>query len=601
MQAQGGSVLRRAWFGISSGLIAGTLAGLCEAIYILASASTGEYIALIYGCVLYGLVGLVLGAAIALPLAMLRRLQSEPVAWSLGFLLVFASTGWAVARMMLQETRPRLPLAAEAALLGAVVAVVVPGLWLGPILLRRTPLKILLRLRGTLALEATVLLLAAAFSFTPGEPIGESMYPDKHQPPDLIEHPNILLITVDSLRADHLGVYGNPAGLTPALDELSRDGIVFEQAFASAPWTRASVASIFTATPPSAHGVYSGRSALPDEVTTLAEVLSERTYVTAGLPNQIDVARSFNFQQGFDYFDYQAPAALAGATESASRLRLYQLLHRQRLRRSLARVEDHYQPAETVLAEVRRLITVNRDRRWFVWVHLMEPHTPYFSHQGGGVRIEPVQRLAQTRARYAGEIRWLDQQLGETLSWLRAEGLMDSTAIVFTADHGEEFEDHGGQGHGRTLYDEQLRVPLILRLPHGQDGGVRVPWQVRQIDLAPTIAGLVGSQSPEGWLGVSLLDAEFTAWLARPGGARISGRPLIAETHQRGTRMTAIRTGGWKYIRSTAEGPRGHGGEELYHVATDPGERVDLAGHEGARQAQLAAELRRELARIQGP
>ena len=593
-------MLRRAWYGISSGLIAGTLAGLCEAIYILASATTGEYIALIYGSVLYGAVGMIMGAAIGILLMLLTRLLSEPVAWSLGFVMVFTGTGWAVVRAMLHEDEPVLSSVVELSLMAGVFGVAALGIWLGPILLRRTPLKILLRLRGTLALEGTVLLLAAAFSFTPGEPAGESMYPDKHQPPDLDEHPNVLLITADSLRADNVGTYGHPAGFTPSIDELSRDAIVFDQAFASAPWTRASMASMFTAMPPSAHQVQSDRVGLSDGLTTLAETLSARTYVTAGFPNDIDVARSFNFQQGFDYFHFQAPRPLAGATESASRLRLYRLLREQWLVRVPARVDDHYQPAEVVLGEAQRFITINRDRRWFVWVHLMEPHAPYFSHQGGSVRLEHATRSSQTRAQYAAEVGWMDKQLGEFFGWLKDEGMMDTAVVVLTADHGQEFEDHGARGHGRTLYDEQLRVPLILRLPQGGDGGVRVPWQVRQIDLAPTLTALVGSAQPPDWLGASLLDQEFHSWLERPGNARVSGRPLIAETWQRGTHLTAIRSEGWKYIR-TSNPRQQDSDEELYHVAADPEERVDLAGREGARQAQMAAMMRRELARIQEP
>ena len=594
-------MLRRAWYGISSGLIAGTFAGLCEAIFILSGAATGEYIALIFGCVLYGAVGMVAGAVIGVVLALLSRVLSDPVAWSLGFVVIFIGLGWLIARTMLIEGLPMLPSSTEGLLVVCAVGVAGFGMWLGPILLQRTPLKILLRVRGTIALEATILLLAAAFSFSPGKSISESMYPEKHQPPDLIEHPNVLVVVVDALRADHLGSYGHPGGLTPALDELARESVVFEQAFASAPSTRASMASMFTGAPPVAHRVISEQSVLPDAAVTLAESLSERTYVTAGFPNDVSVARSYNFQQGFDYFDYQEPSALVGATESASRLLLYRLVRQRWIASHAARVQDHYQPAEVVLDKVQRFITVNRDRRWFVWVHLMEPHEPYFSHQGGGVRLENVQGAGPIRARYGEEVRWADQEIGDLLHWLRMEGLMENTAIVLTSDHGEEFEDHGGVGHGRTLYDEQLRVPLILHLPRSRYGGVRVPWQVRQIDLPSTIAGLVGSSPEEGWWGASLLDAEFHAWLARPGGARVSGRPLIAETRQRGSRVTAIRSEGWKYIRASEGNARGLRTEELYHVAADPGERVDLAGREGARQAKMAAQMRQELARFEEP
>lgn len=602
-------VLRHAWYGLSSGLVAGLLVGLIEAVSILAGINTGEYTALLYAALLYSAAGAAAGALVGVGLAALHRLvgTSDPVGWSVGFAAVFVGLVWTILRGGIQRAiyngRP-LDGTAEIVLAVGCVGAAVFLVWLGAILVQRTPLKIIRRPRGTAAFYAVVLTLAAVFSLTPGRP---SAPLDKHQPPDLAEHPNVLLVVVDALRADRLGAYGATTGLTPNIDRLAAEGIVFEQAFAHASWTRPAMASLLTSSPPSVHGTERRGVGLPDDLQTVAELLSSRTYLTGGIPNDRDVARAFNFQQGFDWFDYQPPRVLPGATESTERLTLYQVIRRLRLRgRGPQPVVRHYRPAEDVLGAARSFIEQADGQRWFLWAHLMEPHPPYFHRPlNGEASLLPGQapgprELPQVQARYADEVRWLDSQLGALLSWLEARGELSQTAIILTADHGTELNDHGGWRFGETLYDEVLRVPLIIWLPDRQLAGARAGWQVRQIDIAPTIAGLVGAPPPDGWFGRELLEPGMAPWALGEAPAP-RARQVLAETSFRGTEMSALRAEGWKYIRVSPGHPRRLGAEELYNVRADPQERASLAGREGAMQARMSSRLREARERLRSP
>ena len=225
-------VLRHAWYGLSSGLIAGLLVGLIEAVSILAGINTGEYAALLFAALLYSVAGMAAGGLVGLGLAVLHRVAgtSDPLGWSLGFTSVFVGLLWTILRRSIQRSlyngRP-LDGTGELVLAMGCVGAAIFLIWFGAILVHRTPLKILRRPRGTAAFYAVVLTLSAVFSLTPGQPYAPL---DKHQPPDLAEHPNVLFVVVDALRADRLGAYGGPPGLTPNIDRLAAEGIVFEQA-----------------------------------------------------------------------------------------------------------------------------------------------------------------------------------------------------------------------------------------------------------------------------------------------------------------------------------------------------------------------------------
>jgi len=602
-----GGVLRHVWYGLSSGLVAGLLVGLIEAISILAGINTGEYTALLFAALLYSVAGAGVGVGVGVVLAVAHRLlsTSPPVSWAAGFAAVFVGLSWTILRDLVQRTvynaRP-LELSSEAVLAVGCLGAAAFLIWFGSILVQRTPLKILLRPRGTAAFYAVVVVLSAVFSLTPGHPLAPL---DKHQPPDLAEHPNVLLLVVDALRPDHLGAYGSPDGLSPSIDRLAAEGVVFEEAFGHAAWTRPAMASLLTGRLPQTHGTDRRGTALPSSIETVAELLSRRTYLTIGLPNDRDVSRAFNFHQGFDRFSYTPPRLLPWVTESVQRLSLYGALRRLHIRSGAPQhVVAHYRPAEDILGAARQEIAAAGGQRWFLWAHLKEPHAPYFHRPLNGRaellpdRRPPADRASQIRARYADEVRWVDQRIGEFIGWLEDSGQLEDTIVIVTADHGTELLDHGSWGHGETLYDEILRIPLVIRLPGREHAGLRAGWQVRQIDIAPTIAAQVGAPPLDGWQGRDLLGPGLEAWLVGEAPAPRS-RPVLAGSSYRGTEMSALRADGWKFIRTGTGHPRRLQPEELFRVAQDPGERQSLVGREGATQARMSSQLRTSLEHLQ--
>ena len=467
-------MLRRVWLGVSGGLLGGALVGIGEALVILSGANTGEYQALIYATVLYGCIGVAMGVGVGVGLAVLGKMWkklSDPMAWSLGFLGVFVPLGLVIARYVVNKVvyaEQGVPMTGNVALLGAFALCALLVLWLGPIFLTRTPLRVLVNPKGTGAAYGGIAVLAAIFSFAPSgvDPDGV-LAPDSPASDAPGGAPDAVLIVIDTLRADVLGAYGDAGGLSPNIDKLASDGVLFEQYVTQASWTRASFASLYSSMLPSGHKCILKAEALPDDVITMAEVMSAHGYATGGLPNNINVTRSFNFQQGFDYFSYQAPSYIAGAAESSAQLSMYNVLRkvRDKLTAGSYSVTDYYQPAEVVLKNAQGFIEANRkkDNRYFLVVHLMEPHDPYFSHPydgnavGRAWRPNPDPSEADAlKELYRGEVKWVDQELGKFFDWMRTQDAYDETLIMVTADHGEEFQEHGGWWHGITLYSERL-------------------------------------------------------------------------------------------------------------------------------------------------
>lgn len=633
-------MMRRIWLGAAGGMLAGTLVGLGEAMVVLTSSATGEYQALVYASVLYAGIGLGMGLGVGLGLAVLGKLWkklSDPLAWALGFVGVFTPLGLVITRYVVNKV-----VYAEAGVPGSTMLGILAGfgvfavfvLWLGSILLSRTPLKVLLKPKGHFAAYAALVGLSAIYSFAPaGDDPAGTMVPAKPAADAPGGAPDVVMVVVDTLRADHLGAYGNEAGLTPNIDKIAGEAVLFEQYITQASWTRASFASLYTSAPPSSHKSKLKVQPLLDENETLAEVMNAAGYATGGMPNNINVTRSFNFQQGFDWFEYQAPSYIAGAAESSSQLSMYNVLRkvRDKLTAGSYTVTDYYQPAEVTLERAREFVSKNREakNRWFLIIHLMEPHDPYFSHPydgnavGRAWRPNPDPSEADAlKALYRGEIQHMDAELGKFIDWMKAEGAWDDTLFLLTADHGEEFQEHGGWWHGITLYDEQIHVPLIVKTPGSGEQGWRVPWQVREIDVAPTIATFAQVENlPPTWMGADIFDSDATSTMERihapppppapeEEGAAEEGeapaapvepvvsietleRAAIAEQDFEGNKIDAIRKGGCKYIRTNEGNPRGLPTLAVFDVKTDISEQKNLAdaGGGGCDMADLEANL----------
>jgi choline-sulfatase len=344
--------------------------------------------------------------------------------------------------------------------------------------------------------------------------------------------PDVFLITIDTLRADHVHCYGYNEIHTPALDSLAKDGIRFEKAFTPAPITNTSHASILTGLQPSSHGVTDFAIPLAASHPTWAELLKTRQYQTAAFIGAIILDSRVlapGFDRGFDFYD--------NFPESP----------RSKLR--WGRVERR---AMDVVTRAESWLTTNSTGLRFVWVHLYDPHDPY----------EPPPPFSQTYKDhlYDGEIAYTDFALQHFLNFLKARGWYRNSLLIVTGDHGEGLGEHNEQTHGIFLYDSTTRVPLILKLPGNTAAGKVIDSQVRTTDILPTALDLLKIPAPEVLDGMSLTPL-FAA-------TETSQRVVYEETDYPlrfgWAPLHAVRADGFKFI----EAPR----PELYNLQADPGE-----------------------------
>jgi arylsulfatase A-like enzyme len=394
---------------------------------------------------------------------------------------------------------------------------------------------------------------------------------------------SVILISIDTLRADHLGCYGYPRPTSPHLDAFSRDAVLFRQAIAPAPSTLISHASILTSLIPPHHTAsISNNLALPTELITLAEVLRTHGYATASFNGGIQLDAAWGLDQGFDTYVSVKPRAATAET--------------------LVDREDRF--AHVVgLAQAWIDETRGRGRPFFLFLHTYEVHHPYTPDPAdlapfrGGyagrladrITVDVLRRIndrllaVDDRDRqhivdtYDGEIRSMDRAFGGFLGFLRAKHLYESSLLVFTSDHGEEFGEHGWMGwHSHSLFDELLRVPLLVKLPSSRLAGTAVEGQVRGIDIAPTILGALGLPAPAQFEGRDLLSTGGRS--ASPEAEALSSRDVVEPAVS-----VALRTSEWKLYDA-----------RLYHLTRDRSETEDVS----ARREDVARRMRERVAAL---
>ena len=366
---------------------------------------------------------------------------------------------------------------------------------------------------------------------------------------------NLLLIAVDTLRADHLGSYGYERATSPEIDALFSSAVVFEDVEASSAWTLPSFASLMTSLPPPAHRCHDAVSRLGEAHTTLAEILRDQGYETAAVVSHLFLDRRYGLHQGFDHYD----DSLALDIEQSHRAISSTAVNRR---------------AEAWLAE---RAARDESRPWLLWVHYFDPHHDYLVHPG--------QRFGSSEMdRYDGEIAFTDQHVGRLLSRLRALGFERNTVVVFVSDHGEEFGEHGGGGHGRSLHREVTRLALGIRAPGF--AARRVVDPVHAVDLLPTLLELLDVPAPQiPMTGRSLVPAMRGV---EPGLEPVG---MLAQTSlYRGALWTSYRLGRWKLFEQHRPGKEPL--RELYDLDRDPLEREDVA----SLHPEIVAEYSRALA-----
>jgi arylsulfatase A-like enzyme len=593
------SIVRDVVTGGLGGAWGGAVVGLAEATVITVSSAPGEeYWLFPYAIVSYGVLGMVTGLGCTLVGAVLVPQRVRRATLGLGASAAFFLIGFAVARYHVIQrvfgeelvTASAMGLAVHAGIFVCVGALAFALLYCG---------GWLQRCRSGLALAAMALVACvgvscgAAVLASPHAPQLVGGRPPTATPPTA---PNIILVILDTLRADGLGSYGAAATASPALDAFAREAVRFENTYSQSSWTRPSIATILTSLYPSQHGAIHKMDALPDQVTTIAEALRANGYWTAGFVSNINVAPVFNFQQGFDEYTYLEPYFYFWATDSATQLAIYKGLRlaRERFWRDRIYFYNYYQDAEVVTAAVAQWVEHNPPLPFFLFIHFMDPHDPYFEipYNGRGVaRVSnpdpPASRKDELHALYAKDVAYLDQHLGGFFAQLKSAGLYENTIIAVTADHGEEFQEHGGWWHGTSLYQEVVHVPLIVKRAHEERPGQVETDSARTLDIAPTLMAAAGLKIPHEFVGRDLF-----------GPAAPESEPLFAEEELEGNVLASLRVGPWKVITANTDNPRGLQPVELYNLDQDAHERHNLTPTEKARTEQMLELLAQERARV---
>jgi arylsulfatase A-like enzyme len=393
--------------------------------------------------------------------------------------------------------------------------------------------------------------------------------------------PNIVMLVVDALRPDHLGCYGYGRPTSPHIDGLASDGVVFETAVSHAPWTKASFSSMLTSLYPFQHGVTDWPSVMPDSLATLPEVLARHGYSTACVMNTPALSGGYRILKGFED---------VVVTEKVDR--------------------DAFKTSADAIEIIK-----HSEEPFFLMVHYSDVHRPYrppwryvdlvesdsegrpFDRRSGkavpstgaptpGARSD--HELAHDMLAYDACLRLADDGIATLLAYLDEAGIRGRTAVVLTSDHGEAFWEHGNLSHASSVYDEEIRVPLILNYPARLSGPKRITEQVRHIDLLPTFLDIAGVTDTEHREGTSLVDFVTTGTRGDRGDVFLPPDATLCEcTRPRAPATRCIRTDDWKLIVESLTTLR-----ELYDLRNDPGETINLSGTGLAVEDSMLAMIR---------
>lgn len=369
--------------------------------------------------------------------------------------------------------------------------------------------------------------------------------------------PNIIIFLIDAMRPDHLSAYGYSRNTSPHINKFASDSIVFTNAYSQCSWTRPSVGVLFTGQYPSSHGAIGREDSLDSRLPTLAGLMKISGYETAAFSANPNVFPEYGFKKGFDvFFKIEAP--------------------------------KYYATADRVNESIFKFLDKRSSKKpLFMFVHTMDAHYPYippkpYSAKYSGAPI-PAKHSGISRQalelmnRYDGGISFDDLCFGKLIDRLKSKGMYDNSIIILMSDHGEEFEDHGGLYHGWTLYEELVRIPLIIKLPESRRAGARSKHTVRIIDIMPTIAELMNTKDFSRMYGKSFLPS-----LA---GVETKSSPanLYAEENLDGHVLRSWTDDGIKLIDEQSPKKNVY----LFDLKSDSAERKNLAASENTRVAAL--------------
>lgn len=374
--------------------------------------------------------------------------------------------------------------------------------------------------------------------------------------------PNVLIVLIDTLRQDHVGCYGYGRDTTPHLDAFAEDAVVMTKLVPQSSWTRPSVASLWTSTYPQVHGAEDRMDPLRDGMPSMAHEFAKAGYSTHAVMTNANCLPAWNM--GLDFAQF------------------VDVYSKQWLGTDDAEMKD----------QALAITALQRGGPWFMHAHAMGPHAPYKApdpeyaqcyQQPEYAGTEEERKIAAMIDAYDGEIAYTDAQFGKLIAGLKEQGQYDNTAILVIADHGEQFMEHGELDHGRSLHEEELRVPCILKLPGGELAGTRSDQVVEMIDVAPTLLEIAGISPPAGFEGESFLQ------MLRTGAKsdRLGYASLTLEHHSE----RAVKGDRYKYINDVLDETR-----QWYDLDADPGELEPQSApypgseHYGTYAERLAAD-----------
>jgi arylsulfatase A-like enzyme/uncharacterized membrane protein YbhN (UPF0104 family) len=578
-------------YGLGAGIVAGVALALGEAAAVAQQGFGTEAQVLWYAPLAYAALFGALCALGGVALAVFPMDAAESRGWtpSLALLATLVPVGLAITVFRLRrdvylEQLPPLPVLA--AVLGGFGLLALFLFFLGPRVFRGAAGRLF-----SPPLAIALLILVAGGGWIAAGQLARPMQLDTAPAaaPALVSRPNVILVMIDTLRADHLSCYGGTHTPTPNLCRVAADGGSIYSGFSHASWTKPSAATLLTSLLPSSHQTMAKAAALPSEIDTVAEAFQRAGYSTGAFVSNTNLTEAFGFAQGFDEYHYLGPDYLFGAVESSSKLVLYQIFRRVYFSFVPGlRFGDFYQDSEVVNRNAFDFLDRHAASRFFLFLHYMDPHDPYFEHPYDGVGIaraagDPSQSEAERmHDLYVGEIAYLDANFGKLIAKLEALGLWDEAVIALVADHGEEFQEHGGFWHGLTLYDEQIRVPLMVKwrksAPAAPPDARGEP--ARLVDVAPTLLARAGVPVPPAMQGIDLTHLP---------AARAPGDQMVfSEENHEGNVLRSVRTKTWKWIEANEGNPRGLAPRELFRVETDPGETQNLVDREKGTAQQMA-------------
>jgi len=384
----------------------------------------------------------------------------------------------------------------------------------------------------------------------------------------IIEKPNIIFISIDTLRADRLACYGYKRIKTPNIDLIAKRGVLFSQAICQVPVTLPSHSSMFTGLNPTSHNVReNGTFRLDDSEITLAQILKEDGYKTAAFIGGFPLDSRFGLNKGFDFYD-----------DDLSDRKDQETL-RGKIKWQGHNVSSFERKAISVVDSVIKWLSSNRKESFFLFIHLFDPHTSYSPP-------DPFKKMYKNQP-YDGEVAYVDYCLGKLFKRLEKWKIFKDALIVITSDHGESLGEHNYYGHGKKLFEPSLWIPLIVSFPSKIPQGKVVQRLVRSIDIMPTLLELLNSEQAKDIQGVSLLRLIFEE--TKDLGLASYGETFLAKLRFGEEELRSYRTERWKYIRFINDNKIVR--EKLFDIKNDPAELQDFSRIEKSKTEELSSLL----------